>query len=52
MKNNQLDEVNNWILSNTICINAEKTRYILFSYTNTAHLPPISIDISMIEKSS
>ena len=28
MINNELDEVNKWILSNKICINVEKTKYI------------------------
>ena len=51
MMNNELDEVNKWILSNKICINAEKTKYIIFSYKNTVHLPPISIGNSMIERS-
>ena len=44
--------MNKWILSNKICINAEKTKYILFSYKNTVHLPPISIGNSRIERSA
>ena len=51
MINNELDEVNKWILSNKICINAEKTEYIIFPYRNTAHLPPNSIGNLMIERS-
>ena len=49
--NNELDEVNKWLLSNKIYINAENSKYILFSYKNTVHLPPISIGNSMIERS-
>ena len=48
MINNELDEINNWILSNKICINAHKTKYILFSYKNTAHVPPILIGNSKL----
>ena len=50
--NNELDEVNKWILSNKISINTEKTKYILFSYRSTADLPPIFIGRSKIEKST
>ena len=52
MINNELDEVNKLILSNKICDNAEKTKFNLFSYRNTALLPPISIGNSMIERSA
>ena len=51
MINNELDEVNKWILSDKIRISAEKTRYNLFSCRNIAYLPPISIGNSMMERS-
>ena len=51
MINNELDEVNKWILSNKNCVNVEKTNYVLFSHRNTAHLSPISIGNSMIKRS-
>ena len=50
--NNELDEVNKWILSNKICINTDKTKYILFSYRSSADLPPICIGRSAIERSA
>ena len=31
--NNELKCLNGWLISNKISINADKTRYILFSYT-------------------
>ena len=41
MINSEFDEVNKCILSNKICNNTKKTKFILFSYKNNAHLPPI-----------
>ena len=30
--NHELNNVNNWLTSNRICINADKTKYMIFSY--------------------
>ena len=41
-----------WILSNKICVNPVKTKFILFSHRNTFHLPLISIGNSIIERTA
>ena len=39
--NHELNNVNNWLTSNLICINADKTKYMIFSYRKLLHLTNI-----------
>ena len=41
--NNELHNVNNWLTSNRICINDDKTKYTIFSYRKLLHLTNIEI---------
>ena len=41
--NKELKKVNDWLISNKICINDDKTKYILFSYRKRINLPLIKI---------
>ena len=50
--NNELCKVNRWLFCNKLCINDDKTKYILFSYKRKLMLPQIKIgsyEISEIE---
>ena len=42
--NHELNNVNNWLTSNRICINADKTKYTIFSYRKLLHLANIIIE--------
>lgn len=48
--NEQLNNVNNWLISNKICINASKTNYISFSYRLNIDMPLISIGSARISE--
>ena len=48
--NHELNNVNNWQTSNRICINAHKTKYIIFSYGKLLHLINIKIGSATIEE--
>ena len=41
--NNELNNDNNWLTSNRICINADKIKYMIFSYRKLLHLTNIKI---------
>ena len=41
--NLELNNVSNWLTSNGICINADKTKYMIFSYRKILHLTNIKI---------
>ena len=41
--NNELNKINNWLISNKLCLNDEKTKYMLFSYRKQIQLPDIKI---------
>ena len=41
--NKELNNINNWLISNKLSINDDKTKYILFSYKHKLKLPPIKI---------
>ena len=43
----ELNSVNNWLTSNRICINAEKTKYMI-SYRKLLHLTNITIGSATI----
>ena len=46
----ELNKVNNWISSNRICINADKTKYMIFSYRKLLYLTNIKITSATIEE--
>lgn len=48
--NKELDNVNNWLMSNKICINAGKTNFISFSYRLDINMPPIQIGLASISE--
>ena len=39
--NYEVNNVTNWLTSNRICINADKTNYMIFSYRKQIHLTNI-----------
>ena len=41
--NHELNNVNNWLTSNHICINTDKVKYMIFSYRKLFHLTNIKI---------
>ena len=41
--NNELNNVSNWLTSNRICINADKTKYVIFSCRKLLHLTLLKI---------
>ena len=43
---------NNWLASNRICINADKTIHMIFSYIKQLHLTNIKTDIATIEETN
>ena len=47
--NHELNNVNNWLTSNRICINDDKTKYMIFSYRKLLHLTNIKIGSATIE---
>ena len=47
--NHELNNVNNLVTSNRICINADKTKYMIFSYRKLLHLTYIKIGSATIE---
>ena len=50
--NNELKYLNKWLKSNKITINADKTKYMLFSYNRNANLPIIKIGNNKINETS
>ena len=50
--NNELKFLNRWMRSNIISINADKTKYTLFSYNKNANLPIIKIGNNKICETS
>ena len=50
--NNELKNDNNWLTSNRICINADKTKYMIFSYRKLLHLTNIKMDLQTIEETN
>ena len=50
--NHELNNVNNWLTSNRICINADKTKYMIFSYRKLLHLTNIKIGSATIEETN
>ena len=41
-----------WLKSNKISINADKTKYMLFSYNKNVNFPDISVDYNTINETS
>ena len=41
--NQELNNINSWLVTNKICINSSKTKYIVFSYGRNIDLPLIKI---------
>ena len=41
--NNELKYLDRWLKSNKISINADKTKYMLFSYNKNVNFPDISV---------
>ena len=50
--NNELNNVNNWQTSNCICINADKTKYMIFPCRKLLHLTNIKIGSATIEETN
>ena len=50
--NHELNNVNNWLTANRICINADKTKYMIFSYGRLLHLTNIKIGSATIEETN
>ena len=48
----ELNNVNNWLTSNRICIIADKTKYIIFAYGKLLHLTNIKIVSATIEETN
>ena len=48
--NKELELVNSWLNANKICVNGDKTKYILFSYKKTTQLPQIKIGLNCIQE--
>ena len=46
----ELNNVNNYLSSNRICINADKTKYMIFSYRKLLYLTNIKIGSATIEE--
>jgi hypothetical protein len=47
--NIELARVQNWIKCNKMCINPDKTRYIVFSYRNNVELPIVELGDNVIQ---
>ena len=50
--NHELNNVNNWLTSNRICVNADKIKYMLFSYRKLLHINNIKIGSKTIEEAN
>ena len=50
MINIELTKVNNWLCSNKLKINSEKTKYIVFSYRNAPNIPSLKIGSNYIHQ--
>ena len=50
--NHELNNVNNWLTPNRICINADKTKYMIFSNRKLLHLTYIEISSATIEETN
>ena len=50
--NHELNNVNNWLTANRICINADKRKYMIFSYRKLLHLTNIKIGSATIEETN
>ena len=50
--NHELNNVNNWLTSNCICINGDNTKYMIFSYRKLLHLTNIKIGSATIEETN
>ena len=50
--NSELKYLDRWLISNKISINADKTKYILFSYNENVNLPDISVGNNTINETS
>ena len=50
--NGELKCLNRWLKSNKISINANKTKYMLFSYNKNANFPDISVGYNTINETS
>ena len=46
--NSELKCLDRWLKSNKISINADKTKYMLFSYNKNVNFPDISVDNNTI----
>ena len=47
-----LNNVNNWLTSKRICVNADETKYMIFSHRKLLHLTNIKIGFATIEESN
>ena len=50
--NNELTNVNNWLQSNSISINADETKYMIFPYRKQLHLTNIKIGSATKEETN
>ena len=50
--NSELKCLDRWLKSNKICINADKTKYMLFSYNKNVNFPDISVSNNKINETS
>ena len=50
--NNELEKLHKWLINNKICINDDKTKYVLFSYKRKMKLPVIKIGNYIIEETN
>ena len=50
--NHELNNVNNWLTSNLICITADKTKYMIFSCRKRVHLTNMKILSATIEETN
>ena len=50
--NHELNNVNNWLTSNRTCINADKTKCMIFLYRKLFHLTNIKIGSATIEETN
>ena len=48
--NHELNNVNNWLTSKSICINADQIKYMIFSYRKLLHLTYIKIRYATTEE--
>ena len=44
--------MNNWLISNRICVNDDKTKYMIFSYRKQIHLTNIKIGTATLEETN